>query len=564
VIRGRGAHRALLALAAVAALLAGGQARAQQAADPAAEAEIATAPVTLDGAVLFRVRGVSSFPAEARALRIEERLAAVAANPAVDVSSFHVADNDNATRILAGSETIVTLVDADARLEQVRRVDLAAAHLARLRQAVADYRAARAPAAIRRAAVTTVAATLVLALAIAGLVMFWWWLDRVLTRRLEARIHTVHFQSFEVMRAERIWSAVRSSLRAARALALLAVGLAYAGFVLAQFPWTRMLSHDMTEFALGPLRVIGVGTARAIPRLVFLIVLFVVVRVTLRLVRFFFDAVKRRSVTLPNFDPDWAEPTYKIVRMAAVACALVVAYPYVPGSQTDAFKGISIFVGIVFSLGSSSAISNIIAGYMLTYRRALKTGDRVKIGGAVGEVIATRLQVTHLRSIKNEEIIIPNSQIMAAEVLNYSSLAATRGLILHTEVGIGYEVPWRQVEAMLMAAAGRTAGLCAEPRPFVLEKELGDFAVKYELNVYCRNVEAMMQLYAALHRNILDLFNEHGVQIMTPAYEGDPSEPKVVPRKDWSAPPAGGRVYDIGASDSAASDSSAAMTPPTL
>jgi small-conductance mechanosensitive channel len=215
-----------------------------------------------------------------------------------------------------------------------------------------------------------------------------------------------------------------------------------------------------------------------------------------------------------------------------------VGYPYVPGSETAAFQGISLFLGIVLSLGSSSAIANIIAGYMLTYRRAMKQGDRVKIGGAIGEVIETRLQVTHLRSIKNEEIIIPNSQIMAAEVLNYTSLSRTRGLILHTDVGIGYEVPWRQVEAMLMAAAGRTAGICVDPPPFVLEKQLGDFAVTYELNVYCRNVEAMARLYAELHRNILDLFNEHGVQIMTPAYEGDPAVPKVVPRKDWYAAPA--------------------------
>jgi len=340
------------------------------------------------------------------------------------------------------------------------------------------------------------------------------------------------------MRAEQIWSALRSALLASRAIVFLLAVLVYLGFVFAQFPPTRGLSHDMAGFALGPLRVMVVGIAAAIPSLVFLAVLFVVVRVGLRFVRFFFEAVRQGSVTLANFDPDWAEPTYKIVRIAAIAFALVVAYPYVPGSSTDAFKGVSLFLGIVFSLGSSSAISNVIAGYMLTYRRALKVGDRVRIGSAMGEVIETRLQVTHLRSIKNEEIIIPNSQIMAGEVLNYSSLSRTRGLILHTDVGIGYEVPWRQVEAMLMAAADRTAGISADPRPFVLEKQLGDFAVVYELNVYCHNVASMMQLYAELHRNILDLFNEYGVQIMTPAYEGDPIEPKVVPRKDWYAAPA--------------------------
>jgi small-conductance mechanosensitive channel len=225
------------------------------------------------------------------------------------------------------------------------------------------------------------------------------------------------------------------------------------------------------------------------------------------------------------------------VRLAVVAFALVVGYPYIPGSSTAAFQGITVFIGIVFSLGSSAVIGNIIAGYMMTYRRALKVGDRVKIGDTVGDVIDTRLQVTHLRSLKNEEIIIPNAQIMNGEVLNYSSLAHDKGLILHTEVGIGYETPWHQVEAMLLTAAERTEGLAKEPSPFILEKRLGDFAVTYELNAYCHDVKAMMPLYAALHRNILDVFNACGVQIMTPAYEGDPAEPKVAPPETWHAPP---------------------------
>jgi small-conductance mechanosensitive channel len=174
----------------------------------------------------------------------------------------------------------------------------------------------------------------------------------------------------------------------------------------------------------------------------------------------------------------------------------------------------------------------------MTYRRAFRIGDRIKVGNVAGEVIEMRLQVTHLRSPKNEELIIPNSQILNGEVLNYSSLAQSRGLILHTEVGIGYETPWRQVEAMLLLAAERTDGLSRQPSPFVLEKALGDFAVTYELNVYADNATAMPLLYAALHRNILDVFNEYGVQIMTPAYEGDPAEPKVVKPESWYTAPA--------------------------
>ena len=224
--------------------------------------------------------------------------------------------------------------------------------------------------------------------------------------------------------------------------------------------------------------------------------------------------------------------------MAVVAFALVVAYPYIPGSRSAAFQGISIFLGVMFSIGSSSFISNIIAGYSMTYRRAFRLGDRIQVGDIYGDVTEIRLQVTHLRSIKNEEMVVPNSMLLNSSVVNYSALARTRGLILHTTVGIGYETPWRQVEAMLLLAAERTPGLSSQASPFVLQKSLGDFCVTYEINVYCENPTEMGALYTSLHRNILDVFNEYGVQIMTPAYEGDPDRPKVVPKEQWFAAPA--------------------------
>jgi small-conductance mechanosensitive channel len=530
----------LLSLVVITGLTANGRLSAQEPTTGGApgETELATAPVMLDGTLLFRVRGVSSLPAEARARLIQGRLITVAADAAISTDSIRAVDVAGTTRIMAGDAPLVTLTDADANLEQIGRDDLARIHLARVRRAVADYRAARSPTAMRRSASNSALATLMLAATLAALFLLMRWVDPFLTRRLQARIHSVEIQKFEVMRAERIWQAVRGGLRALRTIAVLAVILVYLGFVLAQFPWTRPLSKDMVSFAFGPLQVMGQGLATNIPRLVFLVVLFIVVRLLLRFGRIFFDALGRGSVTHRSFDPEWAEPTYKLVRVAVVAFALIVAYPYIPGSDTAAFRGVSVFVGIVLSLGSSTAISNMIAGYLMTYRRALKVGDRVKIGNAIGDVIDVRLQVTHLRSFKNEEIIIPNSQILTSEVLNYSSLAQTHGLILHTEVGIGYETPWRQVEAMLLTAADRTEGLPAEPNPFVRQKELGTFDVTYELNVYCHDAQAMGQFYTALHRNILDVFNEYGVQIMTPAYESDPATPKVVPRKDWHAAPA--------------------------
>jgi small-conductance mechanosensitive channel len=529
----------VLLLALSATLGAGGPLQAQDSRPAAAEENIATAPVDIDGTVLFQLRGVSSYPADVRARRVTERIVAAAADPAVSIDTVRVIETGSGVEIAAGDRPILTVVDADAVLEQVGRAELALAHLLRIRQAIVEYRAARSPGALRRAAATTLAATLLLAIGIALVLWFWRRLDRALTRRLEAHVHSVGIQNFEVVRADRIRAALRSGLVGLRTVILLAGALVYLGYVLAAWPRTRGFSRDLAGFVLAPLQVIVKGFVANLPSLVFLAVLFFVIRLLLRIVRLFFETVGRGTVTFASFDADWAAPTYKIVRMAIVAFGLIVAYPYIPGSQSEAFKGVSLFIGIVFSLGSSSAISNIIAGYMMTYRRAFRVGDRVKIGESIGDVIEMRLQVTHLRSFKNEEIVIPNSQILANDVVNYSSLAKAQGLILHTEIGIGYETPWRQVEGMLLRAAARCVLPSGEPpRAFVAVKKLGDFAVTYELNLHCTDVKAMIPLYTSMHRNILDVFNEYGVQIMTPAYEGDPEQPKVVPSTEWFRAPA--------------------------
>jgi small-conductance mechanosensitive channel len=374
----------------------------------------------------------------------------------------------------------------------------------------------------------------------AVLLVLWLWrrMLAALERRYRERIQSVGIQSFQILRAERIRGAARGVITAARTLLILGLVFVCANLVLGLFPWTKGTARRLVDYALLPLTTLGNGLIAQIPSLLFLLVLFLFARYALKLIHLFFGAVARGEVKLESFEADWAEPTYKIVRLLVIAFALVVAYPYIPGSSSDAFKGISLFIGVVFSLGSSSIIANMMAGYMMTYRRAFRLGDRVKIGDVVGDVSEIRLQVTHLRTIKNEEVIVPNSKILGDEVVNYSTLARTRGLILSTSVGIGYETPWRPVEAMLLEAARRTAGLMAEPGAFVRQTALGDFAVSYALHVHCDNAQAMNAIYTELHRNILDVFNEYGVQIMTPAYEGDTAEPKVVPREKWFAAPA--------------------------
>jgi small-conductance mechanosensitive channel len=502
------------------------------------EVAVPVAPVTIDGTVLFSLRGVSALPAPVRAARIAEGITKLARDPSFDPATLTPVDREGMTVIQAGGAPLMGIVDADARVEGVNRHELALVVVSRIQTAITQYRADRQPQALIASGLRALGATAVLVLGLA--VFFWLWrrVDEKLTARVERRLRALGVEAVKVGSAERAGDALRGALRAIRTAAVLVAVFVYLNLVLGLFPWTRPLHAHVTSWFVDPLRVIGDGLLEAVPNLIFLVILFVILRWTIGLIRVFFDAVERGSLTLAGFDPEWAKPTYRIVRVLVVLLGVVVAYPYIPGSSSAAFKGVSLFAGIVFSLGSSSVISNLIAGFTMTYRRAFRIGDRVRIGSVEGDIAEVRLQVTHLRTPKNEDVVIPNSVILNGEVVNYSTLAKSRGLVLHTTVGIGYETPWRQVEAMLLLAAERVDGLLSEPKPFVLQRALGDFCVTYEINVYCDRPQAMHELYTELHRSILDIFNEYGIQIMTPAYERDPEQAKVVPRDQWFAAPA--------------------------
>ncbi|BFU94196.1 MAG: mechanosensitive ion channel protein [Nitrospira sp.] len=496
------------------------------------------ATVSMDGEVLFRVHGVTAYPADRRAQNITARMHAIAADPVIQPHAIHVEEAEDRSTILAGDRFVVSVFDGDAKLEGVSRQILAESIRARVAEAVVSYRHERSSRVLLIDTAYAGVATIILIGVVLVLRRGFRWFDAAAERRFRARIEGLAAQSFQLVQAKRVRTLLHKVVDGLRIGALVVVGYMYLNLVLGLYPWTRPLARRLFAVLLDPLRTMGAAFLDTLPNLIFLVILVTVFRYGLKAVRLFFTGIDHGTMTLTGFEREWAMPTYRIARMLIVAFGLVVAYPYIPGSQSEAFKGISIFLGVIVSIGSSSFISNMIAGYTMTYRRAYRLGDRIKVEDIEGEVVEMRLMVTHLRTIKNEEVIVPNSLILNSHVINYNTLAKSRGLILHTTVGIGYEVAWRQVEAMLRIAAERTAGLLKEPPPFVLQQALGDFAVTYELNVYCDNPQAMPELYTALHRNILDLFNEHGVQIMTPAYEGDPDSPKVVPKDRWFDAPA--------------------------
>jgi small-conductance mechanosensitive channel len=496
------------------------------------------APVRVDGAVLFSVRGIAAHPARERAAAIADRIIALADDPAVKADSVEAVESDNSTDIMAGDRFIMSIFDVDADLDKVPREVLAKAYVQRVRTTIEAYRRERASRNILQGAASALGTTLGL---VALVLLIRWGFRRLIAlaeQRFSSKIRDLQAISHDIVRTEWIWSTVRGILRATRLVLVLLLVLFYIQLVLSLFPWTRTYAIPLLDLVLSPLRTIGIAVLDYLPSLVFLIILFFVARYGLKLLRTFFLGIERGNISFTGFEAEWAIPMYKLARLAVIAFTVVVAYPYIPGSESSAFKGVSLFLGLVFSLGSSSSISNIISGYMVIFRRVFRVGDRVKIGEHVGDVAQMRLQVTHLRTIKNEEIIVPNSLIINTEVVNYSSLARQGGLILHTTVTIGYDTPWRQIHAMLILAAERTTGLLKEPKPFVLQTALNDFYVSYELNAYTDLPQEMATIYSDLHRNIQDSFNEFGVQIMSPHYLGDPAQTKVVPKEQWYQPPA--------------------------
>ncbi|MDD2541146.1 MAG: mechanosensitive ion channel family protein, partial [Desulfuromonadaceae bacterium] len=280
----------------------------------------------------------------------------------------------------------------------------------------------------------------------------------------------------------------------------------------------RGMATTLFDYILAPIEKVGLAFASYLPNVFFLLVIIVITRYSIKFIKFLFSEVEKETITLPGFYHDWADPTFKIVRFLIIAFAAVVAFPYLPGSDSPAFRGVSVFLGVLFSLGSSSAISNIVAGVILTYMRAFTLGDRVKIADTVGDVVEKNLLITRIRTIKNVDITIPNAMVLGSHITNFSSSAQSYGLILHTTVTIGYDASWRQVHELLVSAACATENVLEMPAPFVLQTSLDDFYVSYEINVYTDKPSVMARTYSELHQNIQEKFNEAGVEIMSPHY----------------------------------------------
>ncbi|HRQ77127.1 MAG TPA: mechanosensitive ion channel family protein [Gemmatimonadaceae bacterium] len=483
---------------------------------PLADSTAQAAPLVIRGdtALLVPTR-FGAFTAAQRAEAIAARLRGLTR---VRLDSLGIVVGERGSDITAGDVILMTVTDDDAAATGVPRDVLAAQFRDALWAQVNKVSFVETVRVIAIGALLTLLATLVLVVLLRlvrrGIARG----EAILEARKDGGLPSLRIKTLEILTAEQVAQGLAATLRFLRVAVILLLLYFYLPLILGFFPWTAPYADRLLGYVLDPLGRVGWGVLEFLPNIAFIAVIIVVTRYALVVVKAVFTAVERGTLTLGGFEPEWAEPTYKIARFLVIAFVLVVIFPYLPGAQSEAFKGISLFLGLLVSLGSSSAISNIIAGVVLTYTRAFSVGDRVRIGESTGDVVAKTLLVTRLRTIKNVDVTIPNAMVLSAHVLNFTAMARAEGLVVHTTVTIGYDVPWTKVHETLIAAAGRVPGLLGDPKPYVLQTAMGDFSVAYEINAMTREARDLAQVYSALHAAIQDEFNAAGIEIMSPQY----------------------------------------------
>lgn len=461
---------------------------------------------------------LGSYSAQERVARVAQKLLLVARDRRAAPESITLTDTSDWTEIRQGNQVLMVVSDADAKAASKDRHQLAAEDQDALRRAVIHYRARRSWEHVLEGLLYAVLATL-------ALILLLWGLSAV-RRRAERRLQRWIEEADRHLRPRS--RLMRPSTYLARPLAIstgaiywaliLVLVEIYVTTVLGFFPASYSFSLIFTNWVLTQLKALGAGFAAYLPNLVLVLGIALITWYALRFTHAFFNEVEAGRITLPGFYTDWALPTSNLIRVMILMLGAIVVFPYLPGSKSPAFQGVSIFLGVLLSLGSSSAVANAVAGTILTYMRAFHPGDWVQIGEVTGEIVERSLLVTRIRTPRNEIITIPNGSVMGGSVRNYSALAASPGVIFHTTVTIGYDVPWRTVHPLLLAAAKKTSLLLAQPEPFVLQTALDDFYVRYELNAYTATPSRMAAIYSELHQNIQDEFNAAGVEIMSPHY----------------------------------------------
>ncbi len=521
MVWGLAVHVGLLAATAQGQQLSQGAAKdqPQTTSSTPSEEESPGATVVIDGRPILSIYApIGGYTAAERAEAIRQRILDIAIRRDVPIESVHEEDRAAWSEVRSGNDLIMTVTEADARAAGRVRQQLAAEHAEIIRRTIVRYRT-------EHTWTNWFLGLLYSALATGVFVGLLWAFTRIrfaVRRQLErwvgSRVSRPEAPSQLRLSYSYLWRPLLTLGTFLYVVVILALLQAYVTAILRFFPQTRQASLRTSNWVVSQLAGLGAGVVDYLPNLFLLVVIIAITYALLKAESRIFGDIEAGKIKISGFYPEWAHPTANLVKVLVVALAAVVAFPYLPGSKSPAFQGISIFLGVLLSLGSSSAVANAVAGTILTYTRAFQVGDMVRIGDTFGEVVEKSLLVTRVRTPKQEIIAIPNGTVMGAAVKNYSAEAKSSGVALYTTVTIGYDAPWRKVHELLISAALSTESILKDPAPFVLQTALNDFYVSYELNAYTETPTRMPWIYSDLHKNIQDKFNEGGVEINSPHY----------------------------------------------
>lgn len=476
-------------------------------------------PVIIDKDTLFTLyakRGGHS--ALNRAEDIAATIIKIGKSRSLHADSVHIFDSEYVADIMYGEKVIMSVTDQDALWQNCTRMELAHRYEPIIADKIQKLKKENSLLQVAKRA-----ALFVLVLVIQYLLFrLTNYLFKKLRRKIiwlkQNKLKPITVRDYEFLNTHREGRILIFFSTIVRYIILLLQLTLSVPVLFAIFPQTESLAMKIFSYIIDPIKMVIRSIAEYIPNLFIILVIYYCVKYIIKGIEYIAREIESEKLKITGFYPDWAQPTCNIIRFLLYAFMIAMVYPYLPGSNTGVFQGISVFVGLIISLGSSTVIGNIIAGLVITYMRPFKLGDRIKLNETTGNVIEKTPFVTRLRTPKNEVITIPNSFIMSSHTVNYSASARQFGLIIHTTVTIGYDAPWRQVHQLLIDAAQATEGVQPEPKPFVLETELQDFYPCYQINAYIREADKLAQIYSDLHQNIQDKFNEAGVEIMSPHY----------------------------------------------
>ena len=476
-------------------------------------------PVVVEGDTLFYLytkRG--GYTPLQRAEMIDAAIMQLGKRFTLHPDSVYIESSDIVTDLMYGNKVIASFTDQDGLWEGRSREQLATDKRKIVVQKLKELKEEHSLWQLGKR-------ILYFVLVLAGQYLLFWltgWLFRKLKVRIQklkdTRLKPISIQNYELLDTQRQGNLLIFLSNLLRYVIMLLQLLITVPLLFAIFPQTKGLAYQIFSYIWNPIKNILVGIVDYIPNLFAILIICFAVKYLVRLVHYLSREVEAGRLKFGGFYPDWAMPTYHIIRFLLYAFMIAMIYPYLPGAKNGVFQGISVFVGLIISLGSSTVIGNVIAGLVITYMRPFKLGDRIQLNDTTGNVIEKTPLVTRIKTPKNEVVTIPNSFIMSSHTVNYSASAREYGLIIHSEVTIGYDVPWRQVHQLLIEAALNTPGVIDDPRPFVLETSLSDWYPVYQINAYIREADKLAQIYSDLHQNIQDRFNEAGVEIMSPHY----------------------------------------------